>query len=102
MSESGWLKSLIVFAAFTTLALTPNLALAQRGGHGGGGGGGSHGGGGGGGFHGGGGGGGSHGQGRVRRVQCIARHEWRKPWVSIRPQFRFIRKSFVEFSFRNQ
>ncbi|HYM05966.1 MAG TPA: hypothetical protein VEU11_05350, partial [Terriglobales bacterium] len=47
MNKCGWLKSLIVFAASTTLALTPNPALAQRGGHGGGGGGGFHGGGGG-------------------------------------------------------
>src|ERR1700730_11314331 len=66
MSRFGLSKSLIVFAAFTTLAFTPNLGFAQPGGHGGGGGG-FHGGGGagggshgGGGFHGGGGGGGFH------------------------------------------
>ena len=62
MSILGQVKTLIAFAAFTVLALTPNAALGQRGGHGGGGG--SHGGGGGGGgFHGGGGGGGFHGGG---------------------------------------
>ena len=53
MSIFGQVRSLIVFAAFTGFALTPNAAFGQRGGHGGGGGGGSHGGGGGGGFHGG-------------------------------------------------
>ena len=38
--------------------------------------------------------------GFVRRVQRIAWHERGKPRVSIRPQFRFVRKSFVQFSFR--
>ncbi len=62
MSRFGLLRSLLVFAAFTGLALAPIPALAQHGGGGHGGGGGSHGGGGGGGgFHGG---GGSHGGAR--------------------------------------
>ena len=58
MTRIGLLRSLIGFVVFVGLALTPDPALAQRGGgggHGGGGGGGGFHGGGGGGFHGGGG-----------------------------------------------
>ena len=57
MGRSRLTHSLVAFAVFIGLSLTPNLVFAQHGG----GGGGSHGGGGGGGFHGGGGSyGGSH------------------------------------------
>ncbi len=41
MNKFGVSKSLITFAAFITLAVAPNPAFAQHGGHGGGGGGGS-------------------------------------------------------------